>query len=217
MLTEEAVALVRQHRFEPWVTVGAVSGGLVIAGVAFFVSWKLVSPGASLMVPCVAVAAFVLVALAAGLVILVPFGSPRAIVSYVLVAGLFGMAVIWWTWAFSLSAPMAWDSGATPHTLAALAKAPTHSSRCVVVTTGGIGPLRAPYQECAIGPSHAGTVHFYAMSGGSVVSPSRGLVFDEGPASFLSDECARHLVGRWYAFTGDPAGGTGYDQCFGGA
>jgi hypothetical protein len=166
---------------------------------------------------CIVVAGFGLVALAVGTVVLMPFGSPRAIVSYALVAGLFGIAVIWWIRAFSLSAPVAWDSGATSQALAALAKAPTNASQCIVVTGGSIGPLRAPYQVCVSNPAHFGTVYFSVWSGGSIVSPARGLVFDEGPVSFLSDQCSRHLVGHWYAFTSDPAGLTGYDECSGGA
>ena len=109
---------------------------------------------------------------------------------------------------------MALDSHGTSQALAALKAVPLNKSQCVNITTGAIGPLKAPYQRCATNTQYQGSVVFYyALAGNAVVTLTSGLMFNEGPVSDASDQCVRHLVGDWYAFTSDPEGRTGYSQC----
>jgi hypothetical protein len=70
---------------------------------------------------------------------------------------------------------------------------------CSVVTSGSIGPLPAPYRQCAISTSEGQIVRFTAtgdMSG-------HGLAYTDVGATTFEDECSRHLVGKWWMFDGN--------------
>jgi len=201
-------------------------GRVVIAGlsavaiglVAGYVGWMLVTPGASLVLTCIIVAAISLVGLLIGWRWLRSPGDRTTRRLSVTATAIFGIAAVWWTYAFAMPAAMAWDTAATPQAQRALIGIPVDKTQCIAVMNGSVGPLRAPYNRCATSASLAGSVvYYYAMSGPRTdADPYRGLVFTEGPASGLLDECVGHLTGDWYAFTADPSGLTGYDQCLGG-
>ena len=67
---------------------------------------------------------------------------------------------------------------------------------CVVHFTGSVGPLAAPYKECAIWTPVGHLVTFMANS----PKASGGLVYTDRPSASFEDECARHLVGDWWMF-----------------
>ena len=198
-----------------------VIAGLSALGVglvAGYVGWKLVEPGASLVLTCIIVAAIPLAGLLVGWRWLRAPGDHTTRRLFVIATTTFGFAAVWWTYAFAMPASMAWDAAATSQAHHALIGVPVDKSQCIAITNGSIGPLRAPYNRCATNaPQPGSVVYYYVMSGPRTeADPYRGLVFNEGPASGLSDECVRHLTGDWYAFTADPQGLTGYDQCLGG-
>jgi hypothetical protein len=205
---------------------GRPIGRAVIAGlsavaigvVAGYVGWTLVTPGASLVLTCITVAAIPLVGLLVGWRWLRSPGDRATRRLFVTAATILGIAAVWWTYAFAMPAALAWDTSATSQAQHAVIGVPVDTTRCTAVLTGSIGPLRAPFNRCATSAPRSGSVvYYYAMSGPRTdADPYRGLVFTGGSASGLFDECVRHLTGDWYAFTADPNGLTGYDQCLGG-
>src|ERR1700728_2826930 len=67
---------------------------------------------------------------------------------------------------------------------------------CSFISSGSIGPLKAPYKVCPISTAEGHFVDFIAVGR----SPVQGISFtDRGPETFL-DECYFHLIGRWHAF-----------------
>jgi len=166
------------------------------------------SPGASLAGHCLLVAGIALVVAGIGWSFLCTKGTTVRRVFFVSML-VVGFLATWWAWAFAMPAAMAWDSGATPNALAAMRDAPEGKTGCVQVSSGSVGPLSAPYQRCA---STYG-VEYYASA--SDPGTAGGLLFQQG-TTLPPDQCLRHLVGNWYAFTEDPAGATGYAQCEGG-
>jgi hypothetical protein len=112
-----------------------------------------------------------------------------------------------WTFEFSLPVAMALDGNATPAAERALLQVqhgplsprglPLHP--CTTVETGSIGPLEAPYQECALSNPEIQVVRYSVTSAGGV----RGLVYTDIGAAAFPDQCFRHLVGQWWMFVGD--------------
>jgi len=196
----------------------AALSAVAIGFVAGYVGWTLVTPGASLVLTSIIVAAISLVGLLVGWRWLRSPGDRTTRRLFVTAGAVSGIAAVWWTYAFAMPAAMAWDTAATPQAQHALIGVPVDKTQCIAVMRGSVGPLRAPYSRCATSASLASSVvYYYAMSGPRTdADPYRGLVFTEGPASGLLDECVRHLTGGWYAFTADPSGLTGYNQCLGG-
>lgn len=187
--------------------VAAVAG--CVAGVVLgCLGWLLPSPGGSLVAPTLVVAGVGVAIAVLGAVL--AFLAPRRaeLVVFACVVLLLTPLASVWTFQLSLPARMAWDSSATPRA-GAIFSALTHgdvkrmvpSQLCADVQTGSIGPLDAPYRECAwstVGGDHRG-VTFTKLDPSSKVR--NGVSFtDLGPRTFL-DECYRHLVGSWYMFT----------------
>ena len=219
------LSLVQMKLAEP-ATVGREQrphGPAVLAGSAAvllgifqgFVGFSFVQPGTSLATTCALVAAIGLIGL--GLAWFVLWRTEHRGACGVFAAGivLVSAAAVWWTWAFALPAAIQWDTSAAPRAEAALHGIGVDKSVCTNVWTGSIGPLRAPYQQSAINGAPGSTVEYMVLSGDQPLSPYRGLIFSDAPEATFSDECTRHLVGEWYAFSSDPAGLTGY-SCHGG-
>jgi hypothetical protein len=119
-----------------------------------------------------------------------------------------------WTFEFDLPITIEW-SNATAQAQDALSlvqrsprndhgTVPPHP--CVVHTAGSVGPLSAPYRECTIWTPIGHLVEFIASGLGA----QGGLVYTDRPSASFEDECARHLIGRWWMFApstdsnGDP-------------
>jgi len=119
-----------------------------------------------------------------------------------------------WTFQFALPASLEW-SDATGQALGALIRV-QHSPEnfhgtvppqpCVMHFTGSVGPLSAPYKECAVWTPVGHGVTFVADN----PDASGGLVYTDRPSAFFADQCERHLVGMWWMFAastdsnGDP-------------
>jgi hypothetical protein len=191
-------------------------GALVFGALDGYVAYVIESPGTSLAGHCLLVAVIAVAAASLGWS-LFRSKSRRFRITFTTSILIAGLLATWWSWAFAMPAAMSWDTHATPRALEALKGIGVERSVCVIVTTGSIGPLHAPYQQCAINGQPGSQIQFTARSGGgkSDVSPARGLIFTETAANTLSDLCTRHLVGDWYAFTADPSGKAGY-SCRGG-
>ena len=179
-----------------------------------YLGYVIESPGTSLAGHCLLVAVVAAIVAAAGW--WVSRKRYRLFASvFVGAMAMIGILVVWWTWAFAMPAAMTWDTQATPRAVASLTGIWTDKSVCSNVESGSVGPLSAPYRQCSINGPPGSTVYYYAMSGSTLADPYRGSVFSYAPTNTFNDECARHLVGHWYAFTGDPSGGLGY-ACIGG-
>ena len=178
---------------------------VLLAGDALFLGslgWILPTPGESLIAPTLIVFAIgCVVAIASWIV---DRGRVMAI-------GVFGIAVIasLWTFALSLPASLAWNSGATHQAQAALrGPGPTKVSPadesylpCSVIRSGAVGPLGAPYQVCVTSFNKVRIVRFVTLT-----RPSRGVAYTDVGASSFPDECARHLIGMWWMFVEDTSG-----------
>jgi hypothetical protein len=180
-----------------------------------FIGFVCVAPGSSLVTTCAVVTAIGLIGLGLGWVTLWRKGHRSAFRVFALGTVALSTVAVWWTWAFALPAALQWDASATPRAQAALRGIGSDKSICTDVRSGSIGPLPAPYQRCAISGPPGSTVQYSVLSGEQPLSPYRGLIYSDAPASTFSDECTRHLVGEWYAFSSDPAGLIGY-SCRGG-
>ena len=174
----------------------------------------LVTPGQSLAVPTAIVAALGGgLALVAWVVASFRAGRQAGWVFAVGAAVVTGLACLW-TFEFAIPASIEW-SDATAQAQAIFSHL-QHSPEnvhgtvppqpCSTHAIGSVGPLSAPYTECAIWTPVG---HAVAFSAGSSNGP-RGLVFTNRPSAFFADECARHLVGMWWMFApstvsnGDP-------------
>ncbi len=196
------------HRGEGGRRLPKVVTATVLAGVAAVLAglgWALPVPGGSLIDPT-------LVVLGLGVVGAVAFwiavGRPASSLAILVVTGLAAV----WTFAFSLPASLAWNAGAAAQAHEALTRLVTSPKGaagvplrpCWTVTSGSVGKLPAPYRVCAVSSPEGHIVTFSTLG-----RPWRGLGFtDRDAAASFPDECARHLVGKWWMFISDP-GGTG--------
>ncbi len=186
----------------------AAAAGVVIGIVLGYVGWVLPEPGGSVIVPAgvvlgIGVTVTVIGAVVASIV------RPRGGLTFVVVmAVVTGLATVW-TWALALPAQMAWDGGATAQARAALTGVENGPkvrgiprSPCIGVTTGSIGPLAAPYRECAVATFEGHFVTFTVTGSG----PARGIGYTDSGAATFEDECYRHLTGQWWSFVADGGG-----------
>jgi hypothetical protein len=162
----------------------------------------LVTPGHSLAVPTAIVAgigaAIVLVSW-----VVASFRANRQAgwIFAVTVAVVTVLAIVW-TFEFALPAAIEW-SNATAQAQEAL-NLLQHSSQkhdgtvrpqpCIVHATGSVGPLPAPYEECAIWTPVGQWVNFYPSN----PDVHGGLVYTDNPSTSFADQCTRHLVGKWW-------------------
>ena len=193
-----------------WAAVAAVAVGI---GLGAF-GTAMVTPGQSLAVPTAIVAG---IGGALGLVswVVASFraGRQAGLIFAVAIAVVTVLAGTW-TFEFALPAAIEW-SNATAQAQSALSllghfpqnrDGTVLPKPCMVHTSGSIGPLAAPYKECAIWTPVGHLVTFIASS----PNAHGGLVYTNRPSASFPDECARHLVGDWWMFApstnsnGDP-------------
>jgi hypothetical protein len=163
---------------------------------------ELVTPGHSLAVPTAIVAA-----VGGGIVlvswVVASFRATRQ-AGWILAVGSGVVTVLacLWTFEFAIPAAIEW-SNATAQAQGVLSRL-QHSPQnfhgtvppqpCTVHATGSVGPLGAPYRECAVWTPVGHAVTFTAAG----PNASGGLVYTDRPSAFFADECARHLVGSWW-------------------
>lgn len=201
VLLANEVTEVRQGRLRvPWVVAALILSSVGI--LLFYLGWILPSPGGSVVVPTLVTFG---IGCVAGLALWIATGSraiPITAVTITLVASV-------WTFQFSLAASVAWGSNATAQAQEALARVksgprsavgiPLHP--CSISKTGSVGKLDAPYRQCAVSTPEGHFVTFTPEG-----QPTRGLAYtDVGPGTF-PDQCTRHLIGKWWMFTGSSDG-----------
>ncbi|HLX88453.1 MAG TPA: hypothetical protein VKR22_08385 [Acidimicrobiales bacterium] len=207
------------HRRTPlwWFLIAAVLVGAFLV----WLSLVLPVPGGSVLVPTgIVVGVGVAIGAGGGIVLLAcrELGG-----SGVFAASVFLLTALTGIWTFELSLPfqMAWASSSSSsqvkQILGNLERGPKNVDGvpldpCQVVRTGSIGPLSAPFDQCAtstyVGAFGSKRVNFVLFT--LVGVRTQGLAYTNiGPATF-EDECYRHLVGDWWAFNGgDPANPAG--------
>jgi hypothetical protein len=107
-----------------------------------------------------------------------------------------------WTFAFSLPASLTWGSNATVQAQTVLSRLDSSAKvdftpLCSNIETGSVGPIEAPYRKCA-GFTPRG--HYFAVFT-AAGQTTRGLGYTDWADGTFGNECARHLVGRWWMFT----------------
>jgi len=178
----------------------------------------LVTPGHSLAVPTAIVAAV------GGVIVLVAWvvASFRAArqAGWILAVGTAVVTLLAcvWTFEFAIPAAVEW-SNATAQAQDALVRL-QHSSQnvhgtvpaqsCTVHTSGSVGPLGAPYKECAVWTAVGHAVTFFPSS----PNASGGLMYTDRPLVFFADECTRHLVGSWWMFAPSTDSGGDPGSCY---
>src|SRR5271169_4483070 len=165
--------------------------------VAGSVAWHLVGPGQSLLGPL-----FIVVLILAAPSIWwwmylrsLPAGRGRRVLS-VGVAILLSIPLLW-TYFGVLPASVGLDASATRLAQSEIARS---AQGCRVVTQGSIGLLRAPFELCDVREQASSLVFF------STLDRFRGYVYIQRNQNlnWFPDECARHLVGHWWTYFGDP-------------
>jgi hypothetical protein len=123
-----------------------------------------------------------------------------------------------WTFQFSLPASLSWDSGATAQANSILSHLHTEAQKhngiaphepCTLQTTGSIGPLAAPYRQCAVWTPEGHVVTFTTVGSGT----PRGLSYSDAGAEPGGDSCRRHLEGGWWMFREPSDTGGDPGQC----
>jgi hypothetical protein len=185
--------------------------GLLVGLVLGYLGWVLPTPGEPILTPTLVVAATG--AAIGGLSWFVACFKPawRDLWTFAVAVFVLTVAASFWTFEFSLPAAMAWDSSATQRAQSALLQLqhePTNPRgtplyACTKVETGSIGPLDAPYTECAVSNPQGHFVTYTVLGPG----PASGVGYTDIGAATFPDECSRHLVGRWWMFGPDPDGG----------
>jgi len=198
-----------------WVAAGADAAIGIALGVLGTV---LVTPGQSLAVPTAIVAA-----VGGGMVLVswvVASFRVRRQAGWVLAVGAAIVTVLacLWTFQFALPAAIEWSSATAQaqQTFATLQRSAQHShgtlppQRCIVHDSGSVGPLTAPYRECAIWTPEGHALTF--LSSGP--SSSGGLVYTDRPSAFFADECERHLIGNWWMFAASTVSNGSPGSCY---
>lgn len=168
-----------------------------------YLGWVLPTAGGSLVLPT-------LVVLGIGVVASVAWWFTAHDLIVVSLTVVITMTASVWTFAFSLPASVAWDSGATSQAQAILARLDSSPEKvngvvppqpCSTIAIGTIGPISAPYRQCPVFTPVGHIVIFMAEG-----QTSRGLGYTDRPAATFLDECVRHLVGQWWMFTAETSG-----------
>jgi hypothetical protein len=166
---------------------------IAVSIVAGLLGWLLVRPGSSPITPTGEVAALVILPFALGMAVL-SFSDNRQL--HRLFLGLFavlGPLAIVWTFFGVLPASVVWDSSGPRLAATALQGS---NGPCHVVTSGSVGLIGAPYNECIATFNGATAVRFATADGKS------GYVYLTAASSsgWFPDECIRHLIGNWWTF-----------------
>lgn len=194
-----------------WVAAGAAAAIGIALGALGTV---LVAPGQSLAVPTGIVAA-----VGGGIVLVswvVASFRARRRAGWVLAVGVAVVTVLacLWTFEFALPAALEWSSATVQaqntfnrlHHSSQMRHGTLPPQPCIVHDSGSVGPLTAPYKECAIWTPEGHALTFVSGSKRN----SGGLVYTDRPSAFFADECDRHLIGNWWMFApstvsnGDP-------------
>lgn len=176
--------------------------------------WFLPSVGGSLLKPT-------LIVMGVGVILFTIGASASAKLGHtsqgfkILLPGIAAVTILAgiWTFQFSLAARI-WTSNATTQVqsiFTQLEHSPNNHNGLVLDTpcaehdVGNVGPLSAPYRECATWTPQG---HFVTFT----TKHSIGLGYTDSGAATFPDQCVHHLEGSWWMFAeSDDAGDPG--QC----
>src|ERR1700722_19371577 len=175
---------------------------LMVAVFLGCLGWLLPSPGGSLVIPTLIVFT---TGCALGAIDWIVVGSWRTVIAVVAITVVASL----WTFAFSVPASLGLDSAATSQAQTALVQLATSERNqygiplhpCSTRVTGSVGPIGAPYRQCAVSTPEG---HFVIFTSGG--QTARGIGYTDIGAATFPDECSRHLVGKWWMFTGTTSG-----------
>ncbi|HXA31476.1 MAG TPA: hypothetical protein VNV87_04380 [Acidimicrobiales bacterium] len=186
----------------------------LVVGVGLgYLGWVLTSPGGSLLAPTLIVLGIGLALAGSSWVVAYFTPSRKDLWIFALTCAILSLFAGAWTFWFSLPTAMWSDSGASQqaqNALVKLSREPTNSSgvpinHCWTIETGAIGPLQAPYEECAVATKVTGKA-FTDVTFTSIDSPHRSIQYTNSGAMAFYDTCYRHLVGQWWMTTWDQSG-----------
>lgn len=171
---------------------------VVVALIAGVSSWLIVKPGNTLLWP-MAVDAFIVTLF--GVVcrfVLLPRSSRLIRNGYTIAFLGFGVASLLWTYFGVLPVSVAFDSSGAKIARLEVARG---AQGCQLIEQGSVGLLRAPYKICTDVIPGASRVEF------ATPDLYRGYAYVTGRygGSWFPDQCARHVVGNWWAFFNDAA------------
>ena len=171
--------------------------------------WVLPTVGGSLATPTLIVFGIGAGVTLVGWVVASFVPQRRAAWIFAVTVGVCTVPAAVWTFEFSLPAAVVFDTHASQQAQQALLRVqaepknaegvPQHP--CQEVSRGSIGPLEAPYMECAVSVPESRFVTFSTTEG----TPG-GLTYSEGGLAGFEDECVRHLVGSWWMVSPDTSG-----------
>jgi len=194
--------------------VGAAAVGLVLG----YLGLVLPAPGDSLIIPTGIVAGVGTGIAVGGAILLAVGGTSRQSGLFAGLVLLFAGLTSVWTLEWSLPAQMAWDRSATTQAQKALRQV-QHGPKnalgvslhpCRIIQTGSIGPVSAPYRQCATS-TFAGSLVFFSPIG----TTGQGLAYTNIGSATFEDQCYRHLFGAWWAFNGGDLSNPGSPCSFG--
>jgi hypothetical protein len=192
----------------------AIVLSVVVGIVLGYLGWVLPSPGGSLVVPALIVLGVGLALAGCSWIAACFTPRRRSLWIFAIASGILSVLAAAWTFWFSLPAAMWSDSGAVQqaqNTLIKLSQEPTSANgvpvnHCWRIETGNIGPLSAPYQECAISTRLSGKP-FVVVSFKSLTSSQGSINYTNiSDGSAFYDSCYRHLIGRWWMTSFDRSG-----------
>jgi hypothetical protein len=175
--------------------------------------WILPSPGGSLLVPTLVVLGIGVVLAGSNWVLACFVPKRRGLWTFTVATGVLTLLASIWTFWFSLPTAMWLDTGASRQAQSALVKLSQEPrtgnglqiNNCWTVETGSIGPLGAPYRECAIATTVVGRP-FVDVSFVPLASPEHSLEYTNSGTEAFLDLCYRHLIGLWWMTTWDHSG-----------
>jgi hypothetical protein len=172
----------------------ATTAACLVAGT---VSWLLVQPGEGLLWP---LAMDLLIAALFGTAyreMLLRSGRAGRIRVMSMIVGLAVVSMLW-TYFGVLPASVNFDSAAATVARTEVAQ---RAQGCRLVESGSVGLLGAPYKICT-NISSAGSMVMFATP-----DLHRGYAYIVGQlgSAWFPDQCARHLIGSWWAFFNVPA------------
>jgi hypothetical protein len=181
-----------------WRKVALLLATFVVFGIAAVASWLIVKPGDTLLWPmAIDVAIFVLFGVACQLALGTRIGRLGRSGYALAFLGL-GVASLLWTYFGVLPVSVAFDSTGASVARHEIARG---AQGCQLIEQGSVGLLRAPYKICSDLIPGASRIEF------ATPDLFRGYAYVTGPSdvNWFPDQCARRLIGNWWAFFNEAA------------
>ncbi len=187
----------------PLALVAAIIVGLILG----YLGWIFPIPGGSVVGPSLEILGigFAIVAAAIVAIIFAPASWLPWLSTFLVAQFIVTIVMSVWAYGFPLKVAMAIQQPRADLAAEGYLHSLNHgnlqmnvpSTPCRVVNTGHIGPLEAPYQECAFSTAEGHFINFTSAKPGT----KGRLTYTDVELKTFADMCYRHLVGRWYTST----------------